>query len=402
MVQQVSKSRANYAAFRSRRMPRRAAAWNRNWQRALRMIACTLLALTAQAPASPLQPASPYAKARSILAEEQKVVSDHGIDEAKAVQIGGIRQWVTIRGRDTRNPILLFLHGGPASTEIPNRYLFEAPWTDYFTVVEWDQRGAGKTYALNDPDEVRPTMTGARMEADAAELVSYLRQTYGKRKIFVLGHSWGSILGLELAQQHPNWLYAYIGMGQVIDTRTAEAVGFAATLAASQRDHNEQAVKTLNAIAPYPGPGTPSVRNVLTERKWSDYYGGLTHNRQSYSYWSDAQSLSPDYSEADLQAMDKGSTFSLTLLADTYVNADFNGLTRLRCPIILMEGRFDLTTPSVITKRWFDRLSAPSKRFVWFENSAHMIHAEEPGRLLVHLVEDARPFALSEGDAAPE
>ena len=92
-------------------------------------------------------PPDPHA----ILAEVGKVASDNGIDEAKAVEIGGIRQWITVRGRDRRNPILLVIHGGPAAPELPNRYLFERPWEDYFTVVQWDQRGAGKTYALNDP-----------------------------------------------------------------------------------------------------------------------------------------------------------------------------------------------------------------------------------------------------------
>ena len=340
-------------------------------------------------------------KAQAILAEVQKVVSDNGVDEAKSIRIGGIKQWITVRGRDLRNPILLFLHGGPGSPELPNRYLFEEPWTDYFTVVEWDQRGAGRTYALNDPATVRPTMSGARLEADAEELVAYLRTTYKKPKIFVLGHSWGTILGLKLAQRRPNWLYAYVGMGQVINTAAAEAIGYASTIAAARKDHNSRALEALAKVAPYPGSGVLSVEKVLIERRWSDYYGGLTHKRRTYEYWANAQKLSPDYSEADLRAMDDGSIFSLKLLAKDYGDADFTDVTRLRCPVILFEGRFDLTTPSVLAQQWFARLSAPSKRFVWFENSAHMIHAEEPGRVLVHLVMDARPLAQRAGAVAP-
>jgi pimeloyl-ACP methyl ester carboxylesterase len=295
---------------------------------------------------------------------------------------------------------LLFIHGGPGSPELPNRYLFEGPWTDYFTVVEWDQRGAGKTYALNDPTEVGSTMSGAQMEADAEALVAYIRKAYAKDKIFVLGHSWGSILGLELAKRRPEWLYAYIGMGQVIDTRTAESIGYASILSAARADHNQKAIDELTKIAPYPGPGGLSVEKVLAERKWSDYYGGLTHNRQSYAYWANAQALSPDYTAADLAAMDQGSAFSLQRLATAYGDADFTKLDHLACPVILFEGRFDMTTPSALARRWFDRLSAPSKRFVWFENSAHMVHAEEPGRVLVHLVQDALPFAEGADDVS--
>jgi pimeloyl-ACP methyl ester carboxylesterase len=362
------------------------------------IFASALLVLLSAVPAIVIPEAPPNPNARSILADAQKVVSDHGIDESEAVHIGGIKQWITVRGRDARNPILLFLHGGPGSPELPNRYMFEMPWTDYFTVVEWDQRGAGKTYALNDPAQIRTTMNGARLEADAEELVAYLRKAYGKKKIFVLGHSWGSILGLELAQRRPDWLYAYVGMGQVIETRAAEAIGYAGTLAAARQDHNSQAIETLTKLAPYPGPGDLSVEKVLIERRWSDYYGGLTHNRRSYGYWANAQELSPDYTDADRNAMSTGSAFSLGLLASAYGDADFTGLTHLACPVILFEGRFDLTTPSTLAHSWFDRLSAPSKQFVWFENSAHMIHAEEPGRVLVHLVQDARPFAERAGD----
>src|SRR5713101_4151386 len=140
----------------------------------------------------------------TILAEVGKVVSPNGIDEAKAVDIGGIRQWITVRGRDRHNPILLVLHGGPAAPDLPNRYLFEGPWTDYFNVVQWDQRGAGKTYELNAPETVAPTMHADRMVQDAEELVGYLRKTYGSKKIFALGHSWGTILGLKLAERRPD------------------------------------------------------------------------------------------------------------------------------------------------------------------------------------------------------
>src|SRR5258708_1089924 len=138
---------------------------------------------------------SPNAPPQAVLGEVGRTVPPTGVDEAKAVDIGGIRQWITVRGRDRRNPILLLIHGGPAAPELPNRYIFEAPWTDYFTVVEWDQRGSGKTFGLNDPEKVAPTMSEERIVADAEELVAYLRTTYTKRKIFVMGHSWGTVVG---------------------------------------------------------------------------------------------------------------------------------------------------------------------------------------------------------------
>jgi proline iminopeptidase len=123
------------------------------------------------------------------------------------VTIGGIDQWVSIRGTNRRNPVLLLIHGGPGYVSMPMSWWFTRGWEEYFTVVQWDQRGAGKTYLLN-PAVIGPTMTRERMLADAEELTTWIRHELGKEKIFVLGHSWGSYLGLELATRHPNWLYA--------------------------------------------------------------------------------------------------------------------------------------------------------------------------------------------------
>ena len=361
--------------------------------------ACALAAVAALPARADQAPPNPHA----ILAEIGKVVSANGIDEAKAVEIGGIKQWITVRGRDRRNPILLVIHGGPAAPELANRYLFEGPWLDYFTVVQWDQRGSGKTYRLNDPAKVAPTMSADRIVTDAEELVAYLRTTYGKKKVFAIGHSWGSLVGLKLAERRPEWLYAYIGAGQIIDMHEGERVGYEWVLDQARRAGNAQAVKELVAIGPYPqADGSIPMESTGVQRKWSIYYGGLTHGRSSFDIWENAERISPDYSETDFKAIDAGSAFSLPKLWPDLVGADMTGIKRLGCPLIIFAGRFDYTTPSAPVKRWFDGVQAPSKRFVWFENSAHMMYAEEPGRVLMHLVQDARPLAAAAGDVAPE
>jgi len=359
-------------------------------------------ALALVAMITPLAHAEPPPNPHTILAEVGKVISANGIDQAKAVEIGGIRQWITVRGRDRHNPILLVLHGGPAAPDLPNRYLFEGPWTDYFTVVQWDQRGAGKTYELNDPETVAPTMHADRMVQDAEEVVGYLRRTYDSKKIFALGHSWGTILGLKLAERRPEWLYAYIGVGQIINMREGERIDYDWALNTARKTGDGQAVKELEGIAPYPEPnGTLPLEKINVERKWSVHYGGLTHGRQSYDYWENAEKLSPDYSDTDFKAIDAGSAFSLPKLLPDMAATDFSNLTRLGCPLLIFAGRYDYTTPSEPVRRWFDRIEAPSKRWVWFENSAHMMYAEEPGRVLMHLVQDALPLAAAARDLSP-
>ena len=138
------------------------------------------------------------------VAEERAITSATGINSLDRVRIGGIDQWIEVRGQNVNNPILLIIHGGPGVAFIPLAASFQGPWENYFTVVEWDQRGAGKTYASNDKDLQRRTMTVSQMEQDTLEVANYLRNRFQRRKIFVMGHSWGSLLGLWLAHEHPD------------------------------------------------------------------------------------------------------------------------------------------------------------------------------------------------------
>jgi proline iminopeptidase len=371
------------------------------------MAAASLLSFDAASapPQPPVEKPTDKSLAReevtSILRENRKIVSDHGVEVSTTIKIGGIMQAISIRGRDTRNPILLVVHGGPASPEMPHAFTFQSPWEDYFTVVEWDQRGAGKTYAANDPAGLGDTLTVARMSADTVELTNYLRNRFHKQRIFLLGHSWGSILGATVAHEHPELLYAYIGVGQVVNNQRSEELGFNATLAAAQADHNVQALHDLATLAPYPG-GTITLQRVSLERKWLEYYGGLAWRRHGFDWVANTWELSPDYTETELGAVSKGSMFSLMRLLPQLAAFDFDNVTSFRCPIFLFTGRHDLSVSHEVAARWYEKLQAPKKELVWFENSAHLPMLEEPGRFLLHLVTDVRPIAVHAGDAAPD
>lgn len=363
------------------------------------------LALPAAAQTDPQPPKDPPLardEVTRIVAQTRKIVSPNGVEELVPVQINGSTQWLSIRGRDRRNPILLFLHGGPGSPTLPVAYTFQSPWEDYFTVVQWDQRGTGKTYAANDPKALAPTMNQAQMVSDAGQVVSYLRQHYGKKKIFLLGHSWGSVLGVILAQQHPDWFYAYLGVGQVVNIHEEEGIGYRYALEQARAAGNDKAVKELEAIAPYPGDGPIALAKIGTDRKWITYYGGLTYGRRDFDYDVDARLLSPDYSRADLEAASDGSLYSVQHLIGPASSVDFDAVTDFKCPVFLFEGRHDYTVPAELAAAWFQRLHAPQKRLVWFDDSAHMIMQEEPGRFLLHLVTDLRPLAAATGDAASD
>jgi pimeloyl-ACP methyl ester carboxylesterase len=342
------------------------------------------------------------AEATKIIAEMRRIVTPEGIDRLEKVRIGGIGQWISVRGLDRRNPILLYIHGGPGFPAMPTSWFYQRGWEEYFTVVQWDQRGAGKTYVANNPKVVGPTMTRERMIADAEEMIGWLRKQFHKKRIFVLGHSWGSYLGLEIARRHPQWLHAYIGMGQITDSLESERRGWRFAMENARRTHNQQAVRELQSIAGYAQGNRPlQWKDVELQRKWLGFYGGAVRGRTRFDHEIAGTALAPEYSDADVQSIWVASDFSEEHLLSTVLATDFSGVTRLECPMILFNGRDDYNVSSNLAAEWFNRLEAPSKTLVWFERSAHEIVNEEPGKVLLSLVQYARPFAERAGDIPP-
>lgn len=340
----------------------------------------------AQAPA----PRTPPVDARAAIASAQ-AIAPGGIDTLEAVEIGGIKQWISVRGNNPANPILLFIHGGPGSPMMPESWTFQRPWEDFFTVVQWDQRGAGKTFtsAGRRPDS---TMTIARMQADAEELIEYLRRTYGKPKIFLMGHSWGSILGLRVAQHRPDLLYAYIGVGQVVNGQWNEAVGYQETLARAHTVGNDSAIRALEAIAPYPEPnGRTPLRKVYIERRWDVALGGMVYGRSRDNAQQTA-SVSPDYSDADERSAELGAGSSVSILWPQMETVAFEADTTFDCPVFFFAGADDRTTPESIVEQYFATITAPEKKFFKIDRAAHYVVNEAPGIVLMHLVDDIRPL----------
>src|SRR6267154_467142 len=364
----------------------------------------TFLAVCAMAPAQADEPPKPASRSEAIaiIADARRIVTPNGVERLEKVRIGGIDQWVSVRGTDLRNPVLLHIHGGPGYISIPMSWWFSRGWEEYFTIVQWDQRAAGKTHLLTDAATIAPTLTREKMIADAEEMAAWARKEFGKDKIFVLGHSWGSFLGLQLAQRHPEWLYAYIGVCQLIDGPESERRGWRFAMDAAHREGNAEAVRELEAIAPYGAAGqTIPIKDLLVERKWVGYYGGVMAYRRDNSADSALAQLSPDYTDQEIRRIWEGNKFATPYLLPGVVALDLTAITKLSVPLILFEGRHDRTVNSEVAATWFDTVKAPDKQFVWFEHSGHMPMTEEPGKFLLSLVRYVRPIAEKAGDVAP-
>jgi proline iminopeptidase len=336
----------------------------------------------------------PKRDARAAIAAAQKVAPG-GIDELKAVRLGGINQWISVRGNDPANPILLFIHGGPGAAMMAESWTYERPWEDFFTVVQWDQRGAGKTFS-SAKRRLDKSLSIERLQADGEELIALLRQTYGKDKIFLMGHSFGSELGVRIAQHRPDWLYAYIGVGQVVNGRLNEEIGYKETLAEAERVGNKQAVKELKAIAPYPeADGTISPSKTMAERQWDVALGGMVYG-QSVDDELLRRSMSPLYSDYDVESAEIGEEQSFNALWKPATSADFQSVTQFKCPVFIFAGAHDRTTPTTLSEAWFARVQAPTKKLFRIEHAAHYVVNEAPGEVLVDLVENVRPLAVAE------
>jgi proline iminopeptidase len=330
------------------------------------------------------------------VAEERAITSPNGIASLEPVRIGGIQQWIEVRGQNVNNPILLFIHGGPGIAFIPMASSFQDPWEKYFTVAQWDQRGAGKTYETNDKELQRRTMNVSQMEQDTVEVVNYLRKRFQREKIFVVGHSWGSMLGLWLAHEHPESIYAFVGTGQAISMQENELAGYRDVLQAARDHHNERAVQELESIAPYP-PAIPDFNKTQVVRNWESTLLGLPPSDQSFTNTRRILTTmvsAPEYSLADDVGWIRGQTFSLVTMFPGLMDADLTKLgPDFRVPIFFFEGRVDPYCPPSVIVDYIQQMNASQKEIVWFENSGHFPFYEEKQKFTDELVRRVLPLA---------
>jgi pimeloyl-ACP methyl ester carboxylesterase len=359
-----------------------------------------LLLLAGSAFGQASQPKEDYRPARKIIADLDSIVAPSGVQQSYQVLIGGVKQWVYVRGQDRANPIILFIHGGPASPMAPVAWTFQRPLEEYFTVVQYDQRASGKTYARNDTTGLGPTIHIAQYVQDAIDLAEAIKQKYGKQKVILMGHSWGTIIGLQAALKRPDLFYAYVGLGQVINTRENERLSFNYALAEATKRRNELALQELRSIAPYPGNQPITRERIIIARKWPQYYGGLSAYRATSFYYFNAPLLSPLYTPADVEAIDLGSIFTLSRVLPEFLAVNFTTVKTFPIPVFMLMGRHDYTTPSAPTAQWVQQVKAPLKKGIWFEHSAHLLPLEEPGKLLLTLVNEVRPLALKSPQAS--
>ncbi len=286
--------------------------------------------------------------------------------------IGGIEQRLWFRGADVSNPAVILLHGGPGTTEAPLFRHFNAELENAFLMVYWEQRGTGRSYHASIAPE---SMTIDQFVRDLDEVVDLVRSRFHKDRVILLGHSWGSAIGVLYTARHPRKVAAYIGVGQVADMPEGERLSYEFALHEARRRDNDDAIEALEKI----GPPPHTVKEMLTSRKWVERFGGSFHADLSTGKLIWAALRTDEANVVDLIRFGRGNRFSLEHLWEEFRTFDIDErLTRFDVPVIFMLGRHDWQVPAVLAAQYFERIQAPAKRLVWFEGSAHNPPFEEP------------------------
>ena len=299
-----------------------------------------------------------------------------GIARLEQVDLGGVHQWISIRSTDPRDPVLLFLHGGPGSANLAKLRLQVPELEKQFLVVNWDQPGAGKSVSLG--FDYR-SLSLAQMVSDAHELVTTLKARFGVQKIYLMGFSWGTVIGLSLAARYPDDFYAYIGVGQEVNEAEGERISLDYVRQAARHAGNQTAIAELAGIdSSY--TTADWFRQVTTERKWLLHYGGVYHTTNSYAHEIWMLTRAHEYSFAEVALWPARSSASLQQLWQEAMGVNFfKTAPSIACPVYFFAGRYDYNVPSQLTGAYYEQLEAPAgKHLVWFEHSAHDIFYDEP------------------------
>jgi pimeloyl-ACP methyl ester carboxylesterase len=331
--------------------------------------------------------ALPQAHANGI----EAVCAREALCQQRFVRIGGIEQWILIAGDNRANPVLLMVHGGPGLPQWPDAARFK-PLEKYFTVVLWDQRGAGHTfgrYGVHTPD-----VSLQRIADDGVELSRYLCRTLDKKKIVLLGHSWGSLVGVHMVQQAPQLFAAYVGTGQMADFHADALIQYRLILAKARRDHAVAELKALQAL----GPADPADgRQYDAYRKYLPTVMAPSDLAYLKSQRTDAPALAAAYPKEgpDVAA---GAQFSRPLLWPYVLKADLpKTADAIDTAFFVIQGQDDVLAATQQAVNYFHVVKAPYKKLTIVPHAGHFAIVTAPTVFFATLVKRVRPIAIAGG-----
>ncbi|WEO96855.1 alpha/beta hydrolase [Streptomyces sp. FXJ1.172] len=325
-------------------------------------------------------------------AKNLRITTPNGIDESSFVRIGGIDQWISVRGEDLANPVILEIHGGPGASNLVFTPRTRA-WERHFTIVRWDMRGAGKTFAAGGPDG-QGEMTLDRVYADALEVTHHIRTRLGVDKVLLVANSFGTVTGLRLARNHPELYSAYVGTDQNIIDGGRDSASYKALLARLEKAGKRKERAKIAAMGPD--------RSAWSAEQWSEYAktvvttDPLTYDTMKTvvirSLW-----FSPFHNLRGLRSYLKGMNFSERLGPQAMTIDEYAEGTGFRIPFFVFQGDSDVLTPPEPARRFYEEVTAPVKDFALIREASHFASFRHPEQFLDLMLTKVRPVVTGEG-----
>ncbi len=309
------------------------------------------------------------------------------LDTLIDVELNGTIQKIQIQSNDLNHPILLWLHGGPGGTAMLMSHYYTDSLKNHFTIVNWDQRGAGLSYHK---DIDTTTISEEQIILDALELTKQLTKKYNKKKIFILGHSFGSVIGMHLAERYPDYYHAYIGMGQVVDFKQSVKVVY------NWLSDTLKSIGDNEELAKIQKTGMP---NIWLVRK----FGGEMHTKIDKK---EVIKNSPLYYEGYMDDRFRGLGFTRKYM-NKYANSipkPVSEIKRLSIPVYFFIGKYDHVPACAneVIQDYFSILQAPKKKLILFEESAHFPNLEEPDKFQLELIKILRKIDTRNNEISTE
>jgi pimeloyl-ACP methyl ester carboxylesterase len=302
-----------------------------------------------------------------ILGEDGKALAG-SISTLEKVTLGSSRQWITIRGKNKNKPVLLFLAGGPGGSQLAATRTQLKELEEHFVVVNWDQPGSGKSYH----SVPRKSLTPERYISDAYELTQYLCKRFNQEKIYILGESWGSALGILLVQKHPELFYSFMGTGQMVAFLDTEIYDYKLAIKLAEEKGDTQKVEELKLQGAPPYFGKDVTWKSATYLMYLSNYMAKNPSISNPGYNTFGDLSGPEYGLYDKINYLRGIVYTFNHVYPQLYDVDLRKqAVKIDVPVYFLEGRYDVNAPTVLTEEYYKLLESPHKELIWFEHSGH-------------------------------
>jgi pimeloyl-ACP methyl ester carboxylesterase len=306
-----------------------------------------------------------------------QIGTPNGIIEEKFIPIGGMNQWVSIRGEDRNNTILFLVHGGPASSYSIFQSLLRS-WEKYFTIVQWDQPGAGKTFGRYGAETGK--LTFDRIIGDGMAVVEYVRAQLEQQKVILLGSSIGSLIGIQMAYRRPDLFHAYVGTDQ--NSPDSDHIGYYLVEDALRKANDKKGLELVRKMGP-----NPKYWNQKDYDKRNQHVVKAVKNVPNMitDLILPAMLSSPMHTFRDIKDYFKGMSYSSAQLFQEMING-LEEIHALEVPFFIFQGDSDIVTPTATAKAYLDKIKAPHKEFTLIRQAGHLACFARPNQFLDELL----------------